>query len=82
MQDELLPPDLSDTPTNDLCALMLVCGMSNDPSDKMFVKACRDELAKRKTYKLTQPHNPQNQPLALVEYRHIATLMIATKDAR
>lgn len=47
MDDELLPPDLSDTPTPDLCALMMACGMSKDPSDKMFAKACRDELAKR-----------------------------------
>ena len=46
--DELLPPDLSDMPTPDLCELMQACGISNDPSDKMFVKACRDELAKRK----------------------------------
>ena len=55
MNDELPPPDLSDTPKNDLCALMLACGMSNDPSDKMFVRACRDELAKRK---LKQPLRP------------------------
>lgn len=48
MQDELLPPDLSDTPTQDLCALMMTCGLSDDPSDQMFAKACRDELAKRK----------------------------------
>jgi len=48
MNNELLPPDLSHTPTQDLCMLMMDCSMSDDPSDKMFAKACRDELAKRK----------------------------------
>ena len=48
MNDELLPQDLSDMPTPDLCNLLLACGMSNDPSDRMFVRACRDELTKRK----------------------------------
>lgn len=46
--DEFLPPDLSDMSNDDLCAMMLACGMSNDQSDRQFVKACRDELAKRK----------------------------------
>ena len=41
-------PDLSDMTNDDLCSLMLVAGFSNDPSDKAFSKACRDELAKRK----------------------------------
>jgi len=41
-------PDLSHMSNDDLCALMLACGLSNDPSDRAFVKACRDELAKRK----------------------------------
>ena len=41
-------PDLSDMSNDDLCAMMLACGMSGDPSDAAFVKACRDELAKRK----------------------------------
>lgn len=48
MTEELTPPDLSDMSTIELCALMMACGMSNDPSDKAFVKACREELAKRK----------------------------------
>ena len=48
MSEELLPPDLSDMSNADLCQLMLVCGMSNDKSDQMFAKACRDELARRK----------------------------------
>jgi len=41
-------PDLSMMSNDDICALMLATGMSNDPSDKAFCKACRDELAKRK----------------------------------
>lgn len=45
---EFEQPDLSDMSSDDLCAMMLGCGMSNDPSDQAFVKACRDELAKRK----------------------------------
>lgn len=42
------PPDLSHMDKRDLCALLLECGMSNDPSDRAFAKACRDELARRK----------------------------------
>jgi len=34
---------------------MLACGMSNDPTDKAFAKACRDELAKRKPEKKDAP---------------------------
>ena len=45
-QDEA--PDLSMMSNDDLCSLMLATGMSNDPSDKAFCRACRDELAKRK----------------------------------
>lgn len=41
-------PDLSHMDKNDLCALLLACGMSDDPSDRVFAKACRDELARRK----------------------------------
>ena len=42
------PPDFSETSTDDLCGMMLACGASEDESDKMFAKACRDEIAKRK----------------------------------
>lgn len=41
-------PDLSHMDKDGLCALLLTCGMSNDPSDRAFAKACRDELARRK----------------------------------
>jgi hypothetical protein len=41
-------PDLSDVPTDDLAGLLLACAMSNDPSDRAFAKACRDEIARRK----------------------------------
>jgi hypothetical protein len=41
-------PDLSEVPTQDLCGLMLACSCSNDKSDRDFVKACRDEIARRK----------------------------------
>lgn len=41
-------PDLSNVPTSDLTGLMLACAMSDDPSDKALVKACRDEIARRK----------------------------------
>lgn len=41
-------PDVSHMTKDDLCALLLTCGMSNDPSDRVFAKACRDELARRK----------------------------------
>lgn len=44
-------PDLGHMTTRELCQLMLACGSSNDPSDKAFVKACRDEIAKRKPEK-------------------------------
>ena len=46
--DNYQVPDLSEMTNDDLCALILACGMSNESSDKAFVKACRDELAKRK----------------------------------
>lgn len=46
MTDET--PDLSGVPTGDLPALLIACAMSNDPSDKAFAKACRDEIARRK----------------------------------
>jgi len=48
IMDDFLPPDLSDMSTDDLCDLMLACWMSNDKSDRVFAKACRDEIAKRK----------------------------------
>jgi len=49
MADQKLEaPELDHMSTHDLCWLMLACGLSEDPSDKAFVKACRDELAKRK----------------------------------
>jgi hypothetical protein len=48
MTDELLPLDLSETTTPELIALMMACGLSDDPSNRMLAKACRDELAKRK----------------------------------
>jgi len=41
-------PDLSMMSNDDLCALMLATGSSNDPTDREFCKACRDELARRK----------------------------------
>jgi len=41
-------PDLTNMSSDDLCAFMIACGTSEDPSDKAFVKACRDELAQRK----------------------------------
>lgn len=49
--DEFERPDLSDMTTDDLCGLMLACGLSDDESDKAFAKACRDEIAKRKPEK-------------------------------
>lgn len=45
---EIETPDLADIPESDLCALMMACSMSDDPTNKAFAKACRDELAKRK----------------------------------
>ena len=45
---EIERPDLSHTPTSDLAAMMIVCGMSNDPSDKQFAKFCREEISRRK----------------------------------
>lgn len=47
-RDSFELPDLSDMPELDLVMLMGQCGRSNDPSDKAFAKACRDELARRK----------------------------------
>ena len=41
-------PDLTSMSSDDLCTFMIACGMCEDPSDKAFVKACRDELAQRK----------------------------------
>jgi hypothetical protein len=41
-------PDVSHMSKNDLCILLFACGLSNDPSDRAFAKACRDELARRK----------------------------------
>lgn len=55
--DNYQAPDLSEMTNDDLCALMLACGMSDDQSDKMFVKACRDELAKRKPEKKEQSND-------------------------
>ena len=49
--DEFERPDLSNMTTDDLCGLMLACGLSDDKSDKAFAKACRDEIAKRKPEK-------------------------------
>lgn len=40
-------PDLSHMPTPELVMLMAACGSSDDPSDKEFAKACRDEIARR-----------------------------------
>ena len=48
MSEEFETPDLSGASDADLCRLMFVTGLSNDPSDKAFCKACRDELARRK----------------------------------
>lgn len=48
MNEKYEAPDLSDVPTADLCDLMLVCAFNNDPSDRFFAAACRDETAKRK----------------------------------
>lgn len=55
------PPDLSETPTQDLCGLMLACSLSNDPTDKAFAKACRDEIARRKPTPDSHPQ-PANKP--------------------
>ena len=41
-------PDLSGMDSDGLCAMLLMCGRSSDPTDRAFAKACRDELAKRK----------------------------------
>lgn len=49
---EILEPEpekpLSSLSVNDICAMMLACGMSNDKSDRAFAKECALELAKRK----------------------------------
>lgn len=41
-------PDLSGMDNDTLCAMLILCGRSDDPTDKAFAKACRDQLAKRK----------------------------------
>ena len=46
--NELLPPDLSGIPNSGLVDMMAECSDSSDESDKMFLAACRDELARRK----------------------------------
>lgn len=48
MSHDFPPDDLSDVPEADLVGMMLACGTSNHPTDKAHVKACRDELARRK----------------------------------
>ncbi|MES2973340.1 MAG: hypothetical protein V4757_07010 [Pseudomonadota bacterium] len=59
MSKQFEAPDLSDMSTDDLCAMMLACGMSNDRSDRDFAKACRDELARRKPQ-----HSTPSEPTA------------------
>lgn len=51
----LEPPDLSRSSTADVIALMAECGASADPSDQMFARACRDELATRKPNQGSDP---------------------------
>jgi hypothetical protein len=41
-------PALREMTNFELVMLMGQCGKSDDPSDKAFAKACRDELASRK----------------------------------
>src|SRR5690606_14881707 len=41
-------PALKDMPTNELATLMMACTLSRDPLDKVFAKACREELKRRK----------------------------------
>jgi hypothetical protein len=50
-------PDLGYMSTADLVELMLACGMSSDPSDKEFAKACRDEIARRKPTPTREKHD-------------------------
>ena len=46
--DNFEAPDLTHMSQLDLLLLMRQCGLSDDPSDKSFAKACRDELSRRK----------------------------------
>jgi hypothetical protein len=48
-------PDLSHMSIPDLIAMASECIGSPDESDREFAKACRDELAKRKQPKSSQP---------------------------
>ena len=57
------PPDFSETSTDDLCGMMLACGASEDESDKMFAKACRDEIAKRKPGKTANVLADRREPI-------------------
>jgi hypothetical protein len=45
MTEAYQSPDLSGFSTDELCQLMLASGMVGD---KDFVKACRDEISRRK----------------------------------
>lgn len=47
-------PDLTQTSTDDIVVMLMTCGLSRDPDDQAFAKACRDELARRK---------PQSRPV-------------------
>ena len=50
-------PAFQDMPVDDLVRLMMACSMSNDPTDKAFAKACREEIKRRKPDRSTAaPH--------------------------
>ena len=58
-------PDLSHMDTQELSQLLIICGASDDESDRQFAKFCADELKRRKptTYTpLCVPPSTRNTP--------------------
>lgn len=52
---EIERPDLSHMDTQDLARMLIVCGASDDESDRQFAKFCADELKRRKPTTFTPP---------------------------
>lgn len=48
-------PDLSHMDTQDLSRMLIICGASDDESDRQFAKFCADELKRRGPTTYTPP---------------------------
>lgn len=56
--DKIERPDLSNMDTQEIAQMLIICGASDEESDRQFAKFCADELKRRKPTTYTPPMAP------------------------